>query len=64
MTRLSKLSESGDRSFDIEFWQSLSDEQRMAAMWELVETAHIMKGGDPNELRLQRSVASLKRRRG
>ena len=25
-----------DRSFDIEFWQRLSDEQRMAAVWDLV----------------------------
>ena len=64
MTRKGKLSDGDDRSFDIEFWQSLTDDQRMTAMWELVETAHAMKGGDPNELRLQRSVASLKRRRG
>lgn len=64
MTRKGKLSDGDDRSFDIEFWQSLTDDQRMTAMWELVETAHLMKGGDPNELRLQRSVASLKRRRG
>ncbi len=64
MTRLGKVSESGDHSFDIEFWQTLTDEQRMTAMWELVETAHTMKGGDPDELRLQRSVTSLKRRRG
>lgn len=64
MTRLSKRSEAGDRSFDIAFWQKLSDKQRMAAMWELVETAHKLKGGDPNELRLQRSVANIKRRGG
>jgi len=64
MGRFAKLSESDDRSFDIEFWQRLTDSQRMTAMWELVETAHELKGGDPNELRLQRSVASFKRRRG
>jgi hypothetical protein len=34
----------------------------MKAMWELVETAHRMKGGDIHELRLQRTVTSLKRR--
>jgi len=63
MTRLGRMSDGDDRSFDIEFWQSLTDNQRMTAMWELVETAHALKGGDPNELRLQRSIASLKRRR-
>ena len=63
MFRKATAEESGDRSFDIEFWQSLTPSQRMEAMWELVETAHKMKGGDPNELRLQRSVTSLKRRR-
>ncbi len=63
MFRKCTAEESGDRSFDIEFWQSLTPDQRMEAMWELVETAHKMKGGDPDELRLQRSVRSLKRRR-
>jgi hypothetical protein len=64
MARWGKLSESDDRSFDIEFWQSLTDGQRMAAMWELVETAHKLKGGTSDELRLQRSVGGFKRRRG
>ena len=64
MTRLATIEKQGDRSFDIEFWQDLSDGQRMTAMWELVEFAHKLKGGHPSELRLQRSVASLKRREG
>lgn len=63
MTRLSRLEEQGDRSFDLEFWQSLSAEKRIAAARELVELAHKIKGGDPNEVRLQRSVAKLERRR-
>lgn len=62
MTRMSRRGELSDRAFDIEFWQKLSDKQRMTAMWELVETAHKLKGGNPNELRLQRSIASLKQR--
>ena len=64
MARLTTVKEQGDRSFDIEFWQRLSEKQRMDAMWELVETAHKMKGGDPNELRLQRTVECLKQRKG
>ena len=63
MTRLGRMSDGDDRSFDIEFWQSLTDDQRLAAAWELVEDAHVLKGGNPDELRLQRSVTSLKRRR-
>lgn len=62
MTRLGKMSDGDDRSFDIEFWQSLSNDQRMNAAWELVEDYHLMKGGNRDELRLQRSVTSLKRR--
>ena len=62
MTRLGRMSDGDDRSFDIEFWQSLTDDQRLAAAWELVEDAHVLKGGNPDELRLQRSVTSLKRR--
>jgi hypothetical protein len=64
MTRLGRMSDGDDRSFDIEFWQSLTDDQRMAATWELVEDAHTIKGGNLDELRLQRSVTSLKRGRG
>jgi len=63
MTRLGRMSDGDDRSFDIEFWQSLTDDQRLAAAWELVEDAHVLKGGNPDELRLQRSVTSFKRRR-
>lgn len=62
MTRLARRSEVDDRSFDIEFWQSLTDKEKFSAAWELVETAHMLKGGNANELRLQRSVAGIKRR--
>jgi hypothetical protein len=62
MARFGKLSDSNDRSFDIEFWQSQSDKARFESAWQLVEFAHTVKGGDPNELRLQRSAASLQRR--
>ena len=64
MTRMGKLSDGDDRSFDIEFWQSLTHEQRMNAAWELVTDYWSIKGKSPDELRLQRSVTSLKRRRG
>ncbi len=62
MTRLAKIEDQNDRSFDIEFWQRLSDEQRLNAVWELAVFAHTAKGRDPSELRLQRTVENLKRR--
>lgn len=64
MTRLGRMSDGDDHSFDIEFWQSLTHEQRMTAAWELVEDYWTAKGKTQDELRLQRSVTSLKRRRG
>ena len=50
------LIENADRSFDLDFWQSQSTTARLQAAWDLVVLAHRWKGGDPNELRLQRSV--------
>ncbi len=63
-TRLSKFGERPDREFDIQFWQGLSSEARSNAVWEMVVDYWEMKGKDPDELRLQRSVESLQRRRG
>ena len=60
-TRLSKFGERPDREFDIQFWQGLSSEERARAGWELVTDYWQMKGRDPDELRLQRSVENLQR---
>jgi hypothetical protein len=59
MSRLTTTEESGDRSFDIEFWQSLTDIQRLQAVWDMVVFDHELKGGTKDELRLQRSVENL-----
>ena len=53
-----------DRSFDIAFWQAQGSAARFRAAWELVEHYHRRKGGNSDELRLQRSVATLQRRAG
>lgn len=50
-----------DRSFDIEFWQSQSPQQRFNATWELIVHAWKVKGGDVRQLRLQRSVEKFER---
>ena len=62
MERLVRRDEA-DRNFDIEFWQSLGDAKIFAAAWDLVLTAAAMKGLREDQLELQRSVATLKRRR-
>lgn len=64
MTRLTSIEEQGNRSFDIEFWQRLTDEQRMQAVWDLTVLANDLKGKNPNELRLQRTVENLRQREG
>lgn len=59
MSRIATIEEQGDRSFDIEFWRHQTAEQRAAAVWEMVVSHWEMKGKNPDELRLQRSVESL-----
>ncbi len=50
-----------DRSFDVEYWQRLGPEAIFEAAWDLVVHAWKMKGRDPDELRLQRSVEAIRR---
>lgn len=61
MMRVGKVEEM-DRSFDIEFWQNQTDEEKFNAAWELVVFAHSLKGQNESELRLQRSVERIERR--
>ena len=64
MSRLTTIEEQGNRSFDIEFWQRLTDEKRMQAVWDLVVFDYELKGKNLNELRLQRTVENLRRNEG
>ena len=64
MTQLTTIEEQGNRSFDIEFWQRLTDEKRMQAVWDLVVFDYELKGKNLNELRLQRTVENLRRNEG
>lgn len=63
MARVIKLGED-DGSFDDEFWRRVGPEGRQEAMWQLVLRYWQMKGRDPRELRLDRSVVVVKRRKG
>ena len=60
--RLGRI-EDMDRSFDIAFWQAQSASARLDAAWELV-VFHQQLKGTADELRLQRTVESLQRKRG
>ena len=53
--------DAADRSFDLHFWQSQTDEARYAATWDLVVLAQKIKGRSLDELRLQRTVESFGR---
>jgi hypothetical protein len=64
MSQLTTIEEQGNRSFDIEFWQRLTDEQRMRAVWDLVVFDYELKGKNLDELRLQRTVENLRQREG
>jgi hypothetical protein len=53
------------RAYRIRQWQEAGCAARLAATWELVTDYWVgMKGKQPDELRLQRSVAHLRRRTG
>ena len=53
-----------DREFDRAFWQAQSPDAIFRAAWEMVELASKLKGTNPDELRLQRSVVVIKPIRG
>lgn len=62
MSKLTTIEEQGNRSFDVEFWQRLTDEQRMRAVWDAVVFDYELKGKNLDELRLQRTVENLRQR--
>ena len=56
--------EDAERYPDVPYWQSQPDAKKFEAAWEMVIEAYRLKGEDISELRLQRSVGGLQRRRG
>jgi hypothetical protein len=60
MARLIKASEP-DRSFDLLFWREVGPEGRFAAAWQMISEVHAIRGKDPGESRLQRSVQNIQR---
>lgn len=64
MMRFGKNISEMDKSFDIEYWQQQTSRDRLAAVWEMIETYHLRKGGSADELRLQRTVEHFQRKSG
>jgi hypothetical protein len=52
-----------DGQFDREFWQSVPRDERVAALWQMVQDWAEWRGVPTDELRLQRSVCRVERRR-
>ena len=61
--RYGRIEEMDDAS-DIDYWQQQSDEKKFEEAWRLVELSFEMRGLSKDELRFQRSIASLQRREG
>jgi len=49
---------------DIEYWQRQSDLAKFDVAWDMVIEAHLIKGEDLRESRLQRTVGGLQPRDG
>ena len=52
-----------EKEFDREFWRQAGHEARFAAAWQMVVESFVFQGRDVSELRLQRTVENLKRRK-
>jgi hypothetical protein len=51
------------QSLDYEFWRHQSEEMKMAAVWEMIIFHQQVRNRDPAELRLNRSVGGLRKKR-
>jgi hypothetical protein len=60
--KFGKIAEMSDSS-DIIYWQSKTDAEKFAEAWRLVKLACELKGIKEDELRFQRSIASLQRKK-
>ncbi|KXJ98419.1 MAG: hypothetical protein UZ17_ACD001002774 [Acidobacteria bacterium OLB17] len=49
---------------DIEYWRAQPHEVVFDTVWQMVVEAHLMKGEDLSESRLQRSIGGFHKRRG
>jgi hypothetical protein len=55
--------EDAEKYPDIVYWRSQPHEVVFDTVWQMVVEAHLMKGEDLSESRLQRSIGGLRQRR-
>jgi hypothetical protein len=54
--------EDAERFPDMKYWRAQSTDMIFDTAWEMVVEAHALKGEDLRESRLQRSIASFRKR--
>lgn len=54
--------EDAERFPDMKYWRGQSTDMIFDTAWEMVVEAHALKGEDLRESRLQRSIASFRKR--
>ena len=52
-----------EKKFDRAFWREAGHEARFEAMWQMVVDLDLIRGKEPGEHRLDRTVENLRRRR-
>jgi hypothetical protein len=62
-SRLGKIGEEDDKLRDYAEWERLGNEERFRVTWELVVQAWEIQGKSLDELRFQRSVTRIERRK-
>jgi hypothetical protein len=62
MSRVASRQQHSERSFDIEFWQSVGDVGRAAAAWQMIREVQLMRGQSGELPRMQKSVGRVIRR--
>jgi hypothetical protein len=60
--RLVKRGEA-EKEFDRAFWREVDSDTKFKIMWQMVVESYLFQGKDIAELRLQKSVENVRRRR-
>ena len=51
-----------EQGFNREFWRKAGHEARFTALWQMVQEADLMRGGNGKQPRLQKSAEVLRKR--
>ena len=51
-----------EQGFNRDFWRKAGHEARFSALWQMVQEADLMRGGNGKQSRLQKSAEVLRKR--